>query len=174
MQNKTIYDYNDSFAIYYKWQIISTFVLVAVAFMLGGILGVVGIADSTALNIAIIAAVIFWAWAMIIGIIKMARAWPTGEVTGFWSGVKVTMLNFALLGFRHHSIKQLPWKAVITWGIGAMLLSPSMVQYIISGDIKTYVLIGGLFILLMPIIIIMMWGTGKVSGLIWNKEAQYA
>lgn len=163
-------NYNTAFAVYYKWQVIATLALVLTSFTAGTVMALIGMAESpAAMNIAIALSVLIWLFAMILGAVKMARAWPTGEVVGFWSGAKVVFLNFGLLGYRHLSLKQLPWKAVLTWGIAAVVISPTLVEPVFAGQWQHASTIAGVAVLLTPIVVVAMWGLGKLLGLAFNR-----
>jgi hypothetical protein len=129
-----------------------------------------GMAEKAAVNTAVLSGVVMMLWAYIIGIKKMAYAWPTGEGKPFWwGGLKVTVLNFGLLGYRHTPVNQLPWKAVFTWGMASALLSPTMLQYAMAGLYSQLLQVAVMVVILVPIVIVMMWGIGKVFGMIFNR-----
>ena len=111
----------------------------------------------------------FWLVAMIIGMISMAKKWPTGEVRGFWSGAKVALLNYSLLGYRQIPIGELPWKTVLTWGIVAAVSYPNIVGEIIKLEVVGATAFVFLVMITTIFAIFIMWGIGKILGLIFNK-----
>jgi len=165
MKNKN-YDYNKAFASYYKWQVIGGVAFMATSFIMGAMFGILKIDAETAIAAAVVSALIVMIIAYIVGMIKMAKEWPTGEVNGFWSGFKVVVLNFALLGYREVPIKELPWKAVFTWGIIAVAASPQLVNYLIVGQVQEYIVTMVMSIMVMPVVIVLMYSIGRAIRLV--------
>jgi len=167
--NMNDFNFNKAFAIYYKWQLIGNVAFVAIAFMLGAISAAIGMDEDTSVAVAVSGGLIMMVWAYIIGMIKMARTWPVpGDVRGFWSGLKVVALNISLLGYRHITLKNLPWKTVMTWGLVATFFSTSLVQ-VIPGGVEAVLGFLIVVVVMIPVVITIMWGIGKGFGLIFNK-----
>jgi len=154
-------DFNNSFSKYYQWAIIGTLLMVAVATV-----GALVIPQAPQLTL-VIAAVLYLA-AGIKGMIEMYRSWPIeDDRKGFWSGVKVVFLNVALLGYRGFAFKELPWKAVLTWGIASTIINPNMADAAIHGP--EAVIIYAIFAaILAPVFISIYWGIGVVAGKIFK------
>ena len=161
--NKLTYDYNNSFAAYYQWQLVANItILIAIVLQAFG-------QDRIPSELTIFMGLGFWLVAMIIGMISMAKKWPTGEVRGFWSGAKVALLNYSLLGYRQIPIGELPWKTVLTWGIVAAVSYPNIVGEIIKLEVVGATAFVFLVMITTIFAIFIMWGIGKILGLIFNK-----
>jgi hypothetical protein len=110
-------------------------------------------------------------WAYIIGLKKFADAWPTGEGKPFfWGGAKVAFLNYSLLGYRKVAIKDLPWKALVTWGFASILVSPSLLPYLVMGQVGTFLQIGIISLIMVPFVVLGMWGLGRIFGAVFNRS----
>jgi hypothetical protein len=167
---ETRYDYNESFGVYYKWQLIANVIFVGAIVAVSFIAASFGLTEETAVNTAVLSGVALMIWAYILGLKKMAYTWPTGEGKPFWwGGLKVTFLNFGLLGYRHTPVSQLPWKAVLTWGMASALLSPTIIQLAVAGLYSQLLQVVVTVIFLIPVIILAMWGIGKLLGAIFNR-----
>jgi len=163
-------NYNPAFSAYYKWQFIGNIVFSGVAYVTGAVLGALGIITEEAINVAILVTLGMALWAYVIGIAKMAKLWPTGEGQPFWwGGLKVTFLNFGLLGYRHEPVKNLPWKALFTWGLASVLVSPTLINQLAQGQVDLFAQTAMLSVMLVPVVIMAMYGIGKLFGLIFNR-----
>ena len=163
-------DYNPAFGIYYRWQLVANILFVVTIVAVSFIAAALGAEEATAVNTAVALGIVMMLWAYIVGLKKMAYAWPTGEGKPFWKGgLKVTLLNFGLLGYRHTPASQLPWKAVLTWGMASALLSPTLLQYAVAGLYGQLLQVAVLVVFLVPIVILAMWGLGKLFGMVFNR-----
>jgi hypothetical protein len=167
---ETRYDYNESFGVYYKWQLIANVIFVGAIVAVSFIAASFDMAEEAAVNTAVISGAVLMLWAYIFGLKKMADTWPTGEGKPFWwGGLKVTFLNFGLLGYRHTPVNNLPWRAVFTWGMASALLSPTLIQLAVTGLYNQLLQSVVLVIFLIPTVILAMWGIGKLFGAIFNR-----